>query len=78
MLWIRNTGAGAHTTTIKTPGTLDGMTIAEQTVTLAAGKYTIAGPFPLSWNQSTGTVDIDFDGTQSEVKVIGIRVTKEA
>ena len=55
---------GACIMTIKTPGTVDGLTIGEQTVTpgVSPTQNTLIGPFPPSiYNQSDGTVHIDID-----------------
>ena len=76
--YIRNSGAGPHVTTIRTPETVAGLAVAENTVTLATTKATICGPFAReTFNQTDGYVYLDFDGTQSEVKVVAFRLTKQ-
>lgn len=57
MIYVLNTGAET-TLTIQTPGTVDGLAVAERTVVVAAttGKSAI-GPFPTSmYNQTDGKV----------------------
>lgn len=69
-LVIENTGAGAHTISVLTPGTVDGLAIADLSITIAAGAIRKVGPFPKSvYDQSDGTLHVDFDASPTEVKV---------
>lgn len=59
---VKKSGAGDCTVTINTPGTVGGLAIAEQTVTVVAttGDKMI-GPFPPSvYNDSSGDLNITF------------------
>ncbi len=72
---LRNSGAGSHTTTIQTPGTIDGLALADLTVVVAAGATKYVGPFPKGvYNQADGALYVDFDGTVAEMKVTYINV----
>lgn len=81
ILAFLNTNAAARTITIQTPGTVDGLAIADLTVTLAIGSVTpvrvLTSRFPRSvYNQSDGTVLIDYSAT-ANVSVAAIQVPKE-
>ncbi len=53
-------GTGAATLTIITPNTVDGLAIADRTVTLPASTETFVGPFqPGVYNQTTDVVHVD-------------------
>lgn len=53
-------GAGATTLTIDTPGTVDGLAIAQRTVAVAATTEKFIGPFqPGVYNQTTDVVHVD-------------------
>ncbi len=56
VIQFRKSGAGACTVTITTPGTVDGLAIADRTVTVPAttGDVTI-GPFPPETYNTAGT-----------------------
>jgi hypothetical protein len=62
MFRVKNAGAVPITVTIDNPSTLDGLAVADLTVTIAAtgdadGKdFQDIGPFPVSFNQSDGYV----------------------
>lgn len=60
-LHVKN-GAGAPiTVTIQTPGTVDGLAVAEQIVTVTNAEERMIGPFPPNiYNQSDGMVYVDF------------------
>lgn len=45
VLHVKNAGGGATVITIKTPGTVDGLAIADKTVTVSAGTEAFIGPF---------------------------------
>lgn len=73
-LLIRNTGAGAHSVTVQTPRTEEGLAVAELTVgPMAAGDVWLVGPFPPeTFNQQSGVdlgyVYVDVVGGGVEVK----------
>jgi hypothetical protein len=73
-LLIRNTGAGAHTVTIQTPQTVEGLAVAELSIgPLAAAACVLVGRFPpATFNQQSGTdlgyVYVDVVGGGVEVK----------
>lgn len=48
ILQVRNTVGTSRVVTIETPGTVDGLAVAERTVTVGAGKTAYIGPFPRS------------------------------
>lgn len=73
-IYCRNAGAGPHVLTLRTPGTVRGLAIAEDTRTIAAGKHGFIGPFDRDlYNQADSTVYIDVDGTQTEMKFAAVR-----
>lgn len=61
-LHVKNTGAGACTVTIQTPGKVAGVDIAEVTLSVpATSGDKMIGPFdPTVFNQSDGTVNVDW------------------
>ncbi|MCB9172353.1 MAG: hypothetical protein H6637_05455 [Ardenticatenales bacterium] len=64
---VVNAGGSACTVTVQTPGTVDGLAVAERAVTVAAtsGRKRI-GPFPKHiYDQSDGTVYVDFSTVTS-------------
>ena len=62
-----NNGSGSEVTiTIDTPGTVDGLAISDREVAVPAGEERMIGPFPTDWyNQSDGTVHVDYSDTTS-------------
>lgn len=80
ILVIKNTGAGVHVVTVQTPRTVEGLTVAEQTNSIAAGATEYMGPFDQrTFNQggaNRGRVFVDYDATQSEVSVTVLKVPK--
>lgn len=72
---VRNSGAGSHTISALTPGTVDGNAVADLSITVAAGVTRIVGPFPTSvYNQADGALYVDFDASPTEVKVQYVKV----
>jgi hypothetical protein len=56
------TTTNAVVVTIQTPGTVDGLAIADRTVSIGTSSERMIGPFPPSYyNQADGAVYIDFD-----------------
>lgn len=66
---IENTGAGAHTITVVTTKTVNGLAVADRTYVIPAGEQRIAGPFARDIYDETGRVVwVNFDATPAEVK----------
>jgi hypothetical protein len=62
------------TVTIQTPGTVDGMAVADRTVALGATAERFIGPFPPDYDQPTGDgVYVDFSAVTA-VTVAALRV----
>ena len=64
---VKNGSGGAIVVTIQTPGTVDGLAIADRTVSIPATTGDVMiGPFPPGqYNQSDGMVYIDYASTTS-------------
>lgn len=66
---VQNGGGGSITVTIQTPGTVDGLAVADREVSIGAGNDKMIGPFPpATYNQDPGetdTVYVDFSGVSS-------------
>jgi hypothetical protein len=80
ILAFLSTNAASRTITIQTPNTVDGLAIADLTITLGIGSVTavrvLTSRFPRSvYNQTDGTVLIDYSATG--VSVAAIQVPKE-
>jgi len=75
-LVVENGSAGSITVTIKTPETVKGLAVAEDTWTIAAGK-TYIGRFMAreTYMQADGTVHIDFSAVTT-IAVAAFRITK--
>ena len=59
-------GAGSDVTiTIQTALTKEGLDLADRTVTVTAGSETMIGPFSDIYNQSDGSVYVDYSATAS-------------
>lgn len=60
-------GSGSEVTiTIPTPGSVDGLAVADRTVAVPAGEERMIGPFPTAtYNQADGTVHVDYSATTS-------------
>lgn len=55
-LHVKKSGAGACTLTIKTPGTVDGLAVAERTINVPASTGDVmVGPFPPGIYNAPGT-----------------------
>lgn len=66
LLLIRNSGAGSHTFTFTNNQSVDGLTVSNRIVTLAAGEVW-SGRVKPEWGDSTGAVAVAINGTASEV-----------
>jgi len=74
LVHVKNGGAGSITVTCQTPAKQDGMDIAELQVAIPAGEERMIGSFPTrTFNQSDGTVYVDFSGVSS-VTVAALRL----
>lgn len=66
-LMVTNNGAAAHTVTVQSPVTIDGLAVEELTVSVAAGSTVLVGPFPRrTFGQPVGSADegrvyVDYD-----------------
>lgn len=65
LLFVLNGDDASLTVTVQTPRTVgrSSLAVADQTITIPAGEYRIAGPFGSEYVQSDGMVYIDFAGT---------------
>lgn len=75
---LKNNGGGTHVITFKTPHAPQGLALAEHTVSLGAGKtFILTGFRPDIFNQQSGAnvgkIEMDADGTQSEVVALVYR-----
>lgn len=72
---IENTGAGAHTVTIPTPMTVNGLAVADRTYVMAAGDKLVAGPFQRQlYEQSGHKIWVNFDASPAEVLCSYVKV----
>lgn len=60
ILLVQNTSASPVTVTINIVKTLDGMVVADRTITVAASQVKAIGPFPELYEQANGTVKVTF------------------
>lgn len=66
VLLVHNADSGSHTVSVTTQATPDGKTVTDRTVTIAAGAYTIIGPFPVNvFNDVAGYAHIVYSATTS-------------
>lgn len=57
-LMVRNDGPSAHTVTVVSPVTVDGLAVEDLTVSVAAGETRLIGPFPVgTFGQPNGAPD---------------------
>lgn len=60
MLEIVSTDAGAQTVEVETPGSVDGLAVANLSIAVGAGLTVVAGPFPPAvYNQPDGSIYIN-------------------
>jgi hypothetical protein len=63
---IKNGAGDPYVVTIATPATVDGLAVADRTVSIPAGEERMIGPFPSNtYNDSTGKVQLTYDGIVS-------------
>ncbi len=71
---VKNDDGSSKTITIQTPGTVDGLAVADRTVDIPAGEERMIGPFsPGQYNQSDDTVYVDYSATTS-VTIAALRM----
>lgn len=74
VLHAKNGSGGSITVTIQTPGTVDGLAVSDRTVAIPAGEERIIGVFPpADYNQSDGSVYVDYSGVTS-LTVAALRI----
>lgn len=66
VLVIRNSGAGSHTFTLTNNQQVEGLTVSNRVITLAAGEVW-SGRVSPNWGDSNGLVGVAINGTASEV-----------
>ncbi len=76
LLLVKNGDASTHTVTLVTPGTVNGLAIADRAIPVAAG-VTAAIPVTNDYrNPSTGRAAVTYDGVTSvEVAVLRVGVS---
>lgn len=63
---IDNGGGSAVTVTVTTPQTVDGLAVADRTVSVPAGETRLVGPFPTAnYNDASGRVQLAYSGVTS-------------
>src|SRR5687767_2011294 len=75
-LYVTNGSGGSINVTVVTPGTVDGLAVADRVIAVPAGQSRIIGPFPpLAYDQpGTNAVHVDFSAVTS-VTVAALRIT---
>lgn len=74
VLHAKNGSGSPITVTVKTPGTVDGLAVADRTVAIPAGEERIMGVFPpADYNQSDGSVHVDYSDVTS-LTVAALRI----
>lgn len=57
---VVSSDAGAQTVTVETPGSVDGLAVADQVISVPAGATRFIGPFPTTiYNQSDGMLYVN-------------------
>lgn len=82
VLLLVNTNASGRTITVQTPGTVDGLAVADLSISIAAGNVTvqrlITATFPrVIYNQSDRTVYVDYSATAG-LSVAAVRIPRES
>lgn len=63
---VKNGDAASKDITIQTPGTVDGLAVADRVVSVPADEERMIGPFaPSQYNQSDGSVYVDYSAITS-------------
>jgi hypothetical protein len=74
LLVVKNTDSASHTVTLATPGTVNGLAIADRSVTVAAGKTELIPLVADYRDPATGRAAITYDAVTS-VSVGVVRVS---
>jgi len=70
-LHVKNGAAAPITVTVQTPGTVDGLAVAEQVITVTNAEERMIGPFPPGiYNQSDGMVYVDYSSVTTITKAL--------
>jgi hypothetical protein len=64
-LHVKNGGGSSINVTIQTPGTVDGLTVSDLVVAVAAGAEKMIGPFPPGIYNQSGEVYVDWSAVTS-------------
>lgn len=73
-LRIKNGGASPHTATLVTPGTVDGLAVADRPLTVAAGADGEIPLLSLYRDPTTGLASITYDSVEAGFEVAVVRV----
>ncbi len=74
MILIKNGDSGAHTVTIVTDATVDGLDVVDRAVAIPAGETWLIGPFPADvYNDDNNRVQL----TYSAVTAVTIAIVKK-
>lgn len=73
VLLVQNGDSGSHTVTLVTPGTVDGLAVADRAIVVAAGATAFIPVADVYRDRSTGLASITYDGVTS-VTVAVVRV----
>jgi hypothetical protein len=65
LLAVKNADSGSHVVTIATPGTVDGLAVADRAVTVPAGQTFVIPITDRYRDPSTGRAAITYDGVTS-------------
>jgi len=65
LLAVKNADSGSHTVTIATPGTVDGLAVADRAVAVPAGQTFVIPITDRYRDPSTGRAAISYDGVTS-------------
>jgi len=64
-------GTGARVLTVENPTVVDGLAVADRTISISTGTIKECGPFPRSYNDSDGYVHLTVDATTNcEIAVV--------
>ena len=73
LLAFQNGSAGSATVTIVTTQEVDGLAVADRTLTVAASTNAIAGPFkPSLYNNANGNLSFTVSGTPADLTCLAI------
>lgn len=71
LLHVKNASGGSLTVTVRMPTIVDGLTVPDRTVTVAAGADKLIGPFPSAYTQAAdGNVYVDYSTGTSITRAV--------